>query len=309
MQVKRSHLMPPVLGFIGLGIMGKPMALNLLRAGYPLHVFARRAQAAAPLIDAGAVAARGADELAAASDVVLTMVSDTPDVRDLVLRADGILAGASAGTVLVDMSTISATVTRQLAAQLAEKGVEMLDAPVSGGEQGAVEGALSIMVGGEEATFRRVLPILQVLGKNIVHIGGHGAGQVAKTCNQVLVAQAITAVAEALLLARRAGVDPARVREALLGGFARSRILEVHGERMLRGDYAPGFKAKLHQKDMRIAQEMAHELGIGIPGAALSAQYLNALVGSGEGELDSAAIYRVLARLTQDPAEKPWESG
>jgi 2-hydroxy-3-oxopropionate reductase len=228
--------------------------------------------------------------------VTFTMVSDTPDVEQVILGAEGILKGANPGAVVVDMSTISPAATRALASTLQENGIAMLDAPVSGGERGAREGMLSIMVGGDEAVFQRVLPLFQALGRNIVHVGGHGAGQVAKACNQVLVAQTIAAVSEALILARAAGVDPAKVRQALLGGFAYSKVLEVHGQRMLERDFAPGFKAKLHQKDMRIALETALERGASLPGTALVAQYLNALLGAGKGELDSSALVTILER-------------
>jgi 2-hydroxy-3-oxopropionate reductase len=195
------------------------------------------------------------------------------------------------------MSTISPSVTRDIAARLAEGGVEMLDAPVSGGEKGAIDGTLSIMIGGKAAVFDRVLPVFEVLGSNIVLIGDNGAGQVTKACNQTVIAQTISAIGEAFVLATAAGVDPARVREALLGGFAGSRVLDSHGGRMLAHDFKPGFKSKLHQKDMRIVLETAHELGIALPGAALATQMINALVGSGGGEDDSCAILRLQEQL------------
>jgi len=285
------------LGFIGLGIMGRPMALNLLKAGHTLRVYARRAQSMQPLIAAGAEACATALEVAAASDIVFVMVSDTPDVEQVILGEDGILRGARAGSAVVDMSSISPIATRAIAQQLAQKGVDMLDAPVSGGEGGAINATLSIMVGGKESVFRRALPLFQLMGKNIVHVGDHGAGQTAKVCNQVVVAVTITAVGEALILASKAGADPAKVRQALLGGFAGSRILDVHGQRMLSRDFKPGFKTRLHQKDMRIALDTAHELGIGLPAASMAAQYLDALVGNGEGDLDSSAIVKVLERM------------
>lgn len=285
------------VGFIGLGIMGKPMALNLLRAGYPLTVHARRRESMAPLADAGAVPAESPRAVAKASDVVFVMVSDTPDVEAVVVGPGGILEGARADSVVVDMSTGAPLAARELAARLAERSVRMLDAPVSGGEAGAVAGTLSIMVGGEAEVLARVRPLLEKLGKTIVHVGDHGAGQVAKACNQIVAAVTVEAVAEALVLARRVGVDPAKVREALLGGFAYSRVLEVHGKRMLEGDFKPGFKARLHQKDLRIVLETAHRLGLALPATALAAQHMNALVGSGGGELDSSALVQVLQRL------------
>jgi len=289
--------MPDRIAFIGLGIMGRPMALNLRRAGYELAVYARRPESMEPLAAAGAMTWGSPAEAALQADVIFTMVADTSDVEQVVLGPGGVLEGATAGAVLVDMSTISASATRALAQRLAGAGLAMLDAPVSGGELGAIEGTLSIMVGGEAPVFERVRPLFEVLGRNIVHVGGNGAGQVCKSCNQIVVGATIAGVAEAILLARAAGVDPARVREALLGGFAASRILEVHGQRMIEGNFAPGFKARLHQKDMRIVGEAAHELGLGLPGAAAIAQYLNALVGQGLGELDSAAIYKVLESM------------
>jgi 2-hydroxy-3-oxopropionate reductase len=285
------------VGYIGLGIMGRPMALNLLKAGHRLWVFGRRAEAMAPLVAAGATACGSAREVAEHVDVVFTNVSDTPDVEEVLLGPNGVSHGARSGTVVVDNSTIAPSATRRIAETLRAKGIEMLDAPVSGGQQGAIDGTLSVMVGGATATFQRVLALLQAIGRNIVHVGDSGAGQVAKACNQVVIAQTVAAVAEGLLLATAAGVDPARVREALLGGFAASRALEVHGQRMLDRNYAPGFLARLHQKDMRIVLETAHELGLPLPGAALVTQYINALVGRGDGELDSAALATVLEQM------------
>ena len=286
------------VGFIGLGIMGRPMALSLLRSGVALSVHARRRESMTPLVEAGATVCATPAELAACCDLVITMVSDTPDVEQVILGYDGIIEGIASGSVVVDMTTISPAATRIIARVLAERGVAMLDAPVSGGEAGAVAGTLSIMVGGERSAFERCLPLFEAMGGAIVHVGGSGAGQVCKSCNQVVVGATIAGVAEAILLARASGVDPAKVREALLGGFAGSRILEVHGQRMIDGAFEPGFKARLHQKDMRIVAETAHELGLALPTAALVAQYLNALVGSGRGEEDSAALYRVVAGMS-----------
>ncbi len=284
------------VGFIGLGIMGQPMALNLIKAGHQLIVHARRSESMQPLIAAGARAAASPAAVAREATLIFTMVSDTPDVESVILGPEGIIEGASPGSVVIDMSTISPSVTRAIAARLAEVGVAMLDAPVSGGESGAKSGTLSIMVGGEPGPFERVRPLFEVLGENLVHVGPSGAGQVCKSCNQIVVGATIAGVAEAILLARESGVDPAKVREALLGGFAKSRILEVHGLRMIEGDYRPGFKARLHQKDMRIVLEAAHELGLPLSTAALVAQWLNALVGRGGGEDDSAAIFEVIRR-------------
>ena len=285
------------VGFIGLGIMGKPMALNLMKGGYPLWVYGRRADSMAPLAAAGAIVCASPEEAARAADITFIMVSDTQDVEQVILGPKGVLSGARPGAIVVDMSTISPVATRSLAARLMDTGVEMLDAPVSGGEAGALNAALSLMVGGKPEIFNRVKPLFEQMGKKIVHIGANGAGQVAKACNQIVVSLTIEAVAEAVAFARRNGVDPGRVREALLGGFAGSRILEVHGQRMLDHDFPPGFKVRLHQKDLRIVMETAHRMGIALPGTALVAQHLNALIGSGEGELDSSALIKVIERL------------
>ncbi len=281
-------------GFIGLGIMGRPMALNLRKAGHDLFVHARRAESMEPLVESGAIACASPAEVARQADIVFTMVSDTPDVEQVILGTDGVLEGVRSGSLVVDMSTISPSATRVLAIRLREKGAEMLDAPVSGGEAGAVDGVLSIMVGGSGAAFEWALPLLEVMGRNIVHVGKNGAGQVCKACNQVVISQTMAAVGEAILMARASGVDPAKVRAALLGGSAYSKILEIHGQRMIDADYRPGFKAGLHRKDLRIVLGAADELGIALPGTALVSQYLNALVGRGLGDLDSSALFRVL---------------
>ena len=289
------------IGFIGLGIMGRPMALNLIEAGYDLVVHARRAESMAPLAQAGAETCPTPAEVARRASILFTMVADTPDVEQVIL-GDGnagtaIIDGVQPGAVVVDMSTISASATRFMNERLRGVGAELLDAPVSGGDVGAIAGTLSIMVGGSDAAFARVLPLFEAMGKNIVHVGDSGAGQVCKACNQVVISQTIAGVGEAMLLARASGVDGAKVREALLGGFANSRVLELHGQRMLDERYEPGFKCALFQKDMRLVLEAAHELGLALPGAAQAAQLINALVGQGDGELDSAAIYRAQRRL------------
>ena len=226
------------------------------------------------------------------------MVADTPDVEQVILGEQGVIHGAQAGSVVVDMSTISPSATRHIAEMLGKQAIQMLDAPVSGGEQGAIDGTLSIMVGGKAEVFAQVLPVFEVLGKNIVHVGEHGAGQVTKTCNQIVIAQTLVAVSEAFILARVSGVDPAKVRAALLGGFAASRVLETHGQRILQHNFKPGFKARLHQKDLRISMEAAHEMGVALPGAALATQYLNALIGEGLGEEDSSAIATILEKVS-----------
>lgn len=286
------------VGFIGPGIMGRPMALNLMKGGHKLWAYARRPEALQPLTAAGATACATPSEVAAHADVIFTIVSDTPDVEGMIFGDQGIASNARPGTVIVDMSTISPTATKAFAERLAGLGIEMLDAPVSGGETGAINATLSIMAGGKAEVFERVRPLFECMGKNIIHVGGNGAGQVAKACNQIVVAVTIEAVAEALTFARKNGADPAKVREALLGGFAGSKILEVHGKRMLDHDFRPGFKVGLHQKDMRIVMETAHQLGLVLPAAALVTQHLNALMGSGDADLDSSAVVKVLERMS-----------
>lgn len=278
------------IGYIGLGVMGQACANNLLKAGYPLWVYARRPEQMRQLAEAGAQVCTSPQTLATHCDIIFTNVSDTKDVEEVILGAQGIIHGAQAGSTVIDMSTISPSVTRQIAAALARKDINMLDAPVSGGSQGAIDGTLSIMVGGKDEVFRKVLSVLQVMGKNIVHVGEHGAGQVSKACNQVVITQTLAAVAEAFALAVASGVDPAKVRQALLGGSAGSRILEVHGQRMLTHNFTPGFKAKLHRKDLRIVQQFADELAIELPGTKLAASYIDAIADAGLGEADSSVI-------------------
>jgi 2-hydroxy-3-oxopropionate reductase len=286
------------IGFIGPGIMGGPMALNLMKGGYKLWGYARRPEAMKKLVDAGATACTSAAEVAKHADVTFLIVSDTPDVESVIFGENGIAKGARKGSVIVDMSTISPTATKVFAERLAKQGVEMLDAPVSGGEGGAISGTLSIMVGGKTKVFEQVKPLFECMGKNIVHVGDNGAGQVAKSCNQIVVAVTIQAVAEALTFASKNGADAAKVRDALMGGFAGSKVMEVHGKRMLDNDFKPGFKVGLHQKDMRIVMETAHQLGVALPAAALVTQNLNALMGTGDSELDSAAIVKVVKRMS-----------
>jgi 2-hydroxy-3-oxopropionate reductase len=286
------------LGFIGLGIMGRPMALNLRKAGHAVWVHARRADSMKPLSEAGATACASPKEVAAQADITFICVSDTPDVEQVILGDGGLIHGVRPGSVVVDMSTISPAATRRYAEELKKRGAEMLDAPVSGGEVGAVNGTLSIMVGGAAQVFERVQPFFAAMGKNIVLVGGNGAGQVAKACNQIVVAVTIEAVSEAITFARKNGVDAAKVRDALMGGFAGSKILEVHGKRMLDNEFKPGFKTKLHQKDLKIVMDTAHQLGLALPGTALVAQHLNALMGAGDGELDSSAIVKVIERAS-----------
>lgn len=292
------------LAFIGLGIMGRPMARHLMRAGHAMRVYARRAEAMQPLVDAGAVACASSAEAARGSDIIFVMVSDTPDVEQIVLGPGGVIEAAGAGAVVVDMSTISPVATRGIAARLVERGIEMLDAPVSGGEKGALDASLSIMVGGKPDVFARVKPLFDLMGKNVVHIGANGAGQVAKACNQIVGAVTLEAIAEGMTLVRKNGVDPARARAALLGGYAWSRVLELHGGRMVSRDFTPGFKAKLHRKDLRIVVDTAAQLNIALPQSSLIAQHLNALVGMGHGEDDSAAVVKVIERMSRVDVEE-----
>ena len=286
------------VGFVGLGIMGRPMALNVLKSGHELSVWARRAETMRPLIDAGALAVGSPAELAEAVDVLVTMVADAPDVQSVMLGEQGVVLGARPGLVAIDMSTIQPAAARRIALQLQASGVEFLDAPVSGGEIGAVAGTLSVMVGGSAAAFAKARPVLESMGKNIVHVGESGAGQVAKAANQILTGVGVLAVAEALNFARRNGADPARVRDALLGGSAASKVLENHGQRMLERNFAPGFKSWMHQKDMNIIMQCAHERGIALPAAGVAAQMFNAMVGSGLGEEDSVAMLKLLEMLS-----------
>ncbi len=291
------------VGFIGLGLMGRPMALNLLKAGHKLHVWSRRRESMQPLLEAGAGDCASAAELARRAPITISIVADAPDVEEVTLGEHGVAAGAGPGHIHVDMSTIAPAAAQGIAARLEGRGISMLDAPVSGGEVGAVAGSLTIMAGGEEGVFEAVRPLFEAMGKAATYIGESGAGQVAKACNQILTGVGVAAVAEALNFAARSGVDATRVREALLGGFAYSRILENHGQRMLDRNFQPGFKAWMHQKDMRIVMEEAHRLGLALPSSAATAQMFNAMVGSGLGEDDSVAMLKLLERMSGGAAE------
>lgn len=291
------------IGFVGLGIMGRPMALHLVAAGHEVCVWSRRAESMAPVIAGGARGAASAAEVAAQSEVVISMVADAPDVEQVTLGPQGVAEGAKPGLIHIDMSTIAPSAARAIGERLAQKGVTFLDAPVSGGEVGAVNATLTIMVGGDEAAFNKVLPVLQKLGKSVTHIGASGAGQVTKACNQILTGVGVMMVAEALNFARASGVDPAKVREAMLGGFAYSKVLENHGQRMLDRNFKPGFKAWMHRKDMKIVLDEAHRLGITSPTSAVTAQMFNALVGSGDGELDTISVLALLERMSEPAHE------
>ena len=295
----------PTIGFIGLGIMGKPMARNLMKAGYPLVVHNRSQGAVAELSKEGAKAAGSPQEVAAQSEVVILMLPDSPDVELVMSGERGVFAGIRRGGLMIDMSTISPVVARRLAKEAEAKGVEMLDAPVSGGEAGAINATLSIMVGGSEDAFKRALPIFQALGKNIVHIGDAGAGQVTKAANQVVVGLTIAAVSEALVLAAKAGVDPAKVRQALLGGFAQSKILDAHGQKMLDRNFKPGFRIRLHEKDLSIALATGKEYGVPLLLTGVVDQMMNSMKANGNGELDHAGLVTLVEQMAgQATADK-----
>jgi 2-hydroxy-3-oxopropionate reductase len=293
----------PNLGFIGLGVMGQPMALNLCKAGHRLSVYARNPSQIAGLQAAGAAVVDSPWSVAQAAEILFINVSDDAALETVLFGPQGAAAGLGAGSIVVDMGTTSPACTRQLAAHLAERNVSLLDAPVSGGEAGAIAGTLSIMAGGPEAAFQRVLPLFQIIGGSIVHVGENGAGQVAKACNQIVISAALLGVAEALTFAAHQGVNAGKVRHALLGGSAYSKILDIHGQRMLEHNFKPGFKAKLHLKDLGIVLDEAQKTGMALPATALAAQMMNALVGSGDnssgGELDSSALINVIQQLNR----------
>jgi 2-hydroxy-3-oxopropionate reductase len=292
--------MGEIIGFIGLGVMGRPMAKHLVAKGYPLVAHNRSRAAVDDLVAAGATAAESPAAVASQATVVITMVPDTPDVTQVLTGRNGVLTTLRPDTIVIDMSSISPVATVTLASQVAAAGGTMLDAPVSGGEIGAVNATLSIMVGGDEVAFARVRPVLACMGHpdRIVHVGSApGSGQICKVCNQIAIGGALAGVSEALAVARKAGVHPERVREALLGGFAASRVLEVHGERMIKKNYVPGFRTRLYQKDLRLANEVAAAHGVAIPATAVVTQLVNALIASGGADQDYSAVGTVLFDL------------
>jgi len=289
--------MRPLVGVIGLGIMGAPMARNLLRAGFPLVVWNRTAARADALVAEGAQLAASPREVAQQAAITITMLSDSPDVEAVYRDPNGILAGTGSGDVLVDMSTIAPRVARELAQEAAERGATLLDAPVSGGDTGAQEGTLSIMVGGDAAALALARPVLEALGSRITHVGESGAGQVVKACNQIVVGLTLEALGEALVLGSKAGVDPAAIVEALGGGLAASRVLEVRGPKLLARDFAPGFKLDLHAKDLAIVLATARELGVALPGTAIVDQLFHAEQSRGHGEADNSTVVRALEAL------------
>src|SRR6266516_7951805 len=289
--------MPDRISFIGLGIMGKPMAHNLLKAGFPVIVHNRHQEVTDEFVAAGASAGARPRDIAASCDVLISMLPDSPQVEEVLVGPDGIVEGARAGLIVIDMSTISPIVTRTLADRLAAHGLAMLDAPVSGGDKGAIAGTLSIMVGGEEDIFKRCMPIFQALGKTIVHVGGNGAGQVVKACNQIVVALIIEAVSEALVLGSKAGVDPAKILQVLNGGLAANRVIELRGASMLAHDFTPGGRVRFHHKDLGFALETARRYGVSLPVTALVDQMLASLEVRGHGDLDHSALLTYLEDL------------
>jgi 2-hydroxy-3-oxopropionate reductase len=294
----------PLIGFIGLGIMGKPMARNLMKAGYSLVVHNRSRGAVDELSKEGAQAARNSGEVAARSEILITMLPDSPDVELVYTGENGVFAGAKPGMLLIDMSSISPVVARKLAGEAEKRGLDMIDAPVSGGEAGAISATLSIMIGGKAAAVERAMPIFQVLGNNIVHVGDAGAGQVTKAANQMVVGTTIAIVSEALVLAAKAGVDPAKVRQALLGGFAQSKVLDAHGQKMLDRNFKPGFRIRLHEKDMKIALATGSEYGVPLMVSSQVAQMMTAMKSMGNGDLDHSGLVRFVEQLAQTELSK-----
>lgn len=287
----------PSVGFVGLGIMGMPMARNLLRAGHEVVVLDILPAPVEELVADGATTAATPREVAAATDVMITMLPDSPEVEAVYLGPDGVLAAARAGWLAIDMSSISPRVARELATRAEAAGAEMLDAPVSGGDKGAIAGTLSIMVGGSEAGFARAHPVLQALGTTIVHVGPSGAGQVAKVCNQVVVAMVIEAVSEALVLGVKAGVDPARIVDVLQGGLASTKVLEMRGDNILGGRFDPGFRVRLHLKDLKNALELAREAGVVMPATVEVEQLMQRMRIAGRGDYDHSGLVTVLEDL------------
>ena len=288
------------LGFIGLGIMGAPMAQHLLNAGHQLFVHSR-GKLPQGLLDGGATVCANATEVAQKADTVLLMLPDTPDVATVLFGENGVAAGLSAGKTVIDHSSIDPIATRGFAERIQALGCDYLDAPVSGGEVGAKAASLTIMVGGTQAAFDRVQPLFALMGKNITLVGDVGAGQICKVANQIIVALNIAAVGEALTFASKAGADPARVRQALMGGFASSRILEVHGERMIKRQFAPGFRIALHQKDLNLALQSARSLNMALPQTAMAAQLMQTCAALGHGQADHSALVRAIETMAQHP--------
>jgi 2-hydroxy-3-oxopropionate reductase len=291
------------VGFIGLGIMGAPMAANLQAGGVKLYLHDQKNPPAA-LIEGGATVCTSGAEVAKRADIIIVMVPDTPHVEAVLFDADGVAAGLSTGKVVVDMSSISPMATKEFAKKINKLGCDYLDAPVSGGEVGAKAASLTIMVGGGEEAFGRVKPLFDLMGKNITLVGGNGDGQTTKVANQIIVALNIQAVSEALLFASKAGADPAKVRQALMGGFAASRILEVHGERMVKRTFAPGFRIELHQKDLNLALQGAKSMGVSLPNTANVQELMNSCAAHGGSGLDHSALCQAIERMSNHQIAK-----
>jgi 2-hydroxy-3-oxopropionate reductase len=285
------------LGFIGLGIMGKPMAEHLLKAGNTLYVYDVVPQCVADLKQQGVIACASSKEVAGKAGIVFVIVPDTPNVEEVLFGKNGVAEGIKKGSIVVDMSSISPIATKEFAKKLKAMGVEMLDAPVSGGQVGAQNASLSIMVGGQTEIFEKIKPYFELMGTNIVLVGGNGDGQTCKVANQIIVALNIEAVGEALLFASKAGADPAKVRTALMGGFAHSRILELHGEKMIKRTFQPGFRIRLHQKDLNLALESARKMGMSLPNTATAQELFNSMAAHGGSDLDHSALVQALERL------------
>ena len=293
------------IGFIGLGIMGAPMAGHLIKGGHQVFLYSIPSVPQA-LIDAGGTACANGKEVAQRADIVITMVPDTPHVEAALFGDNGVASGLSKGKIVVDMSSISPLATKDFAKKINALGCEYLDAPVSGGEVGAKAASLTIMIGGSEAAFAKVKPLFELMGKNITLVGGNGDGQTTKVANQIIVALTIEAVGEALLYAAKAGADPAKVRQALMGGFASSRILEVHGDRMVKRNFEPGFRIELHQKDLNLALSTGRQLGVSLPNTATCQELFNACAANGGAAWDHAAMVRALEKLANfEIGQKP----
>jgi len=291
------------IGFVGLGIMGKPMAGNLIKGGHTLFLHSRSG-VPQELTAAGGIACDSASKVAQKSEIIILMLPDTPDVEKVLFGPEGVVNGLTAGKTVVDMSSISPIETKQFAKRINGLGCEYVDAPVSGGEVGAKNAALTIMVGGNQATFDKVKPLLELMGKNITLVGGNGDGQTCKVCNQIIVALNIEAVSEALVFASKAGADPAKVRQALMGGFAASRILEAHGERMIKRTFNPGFRIELHQKDLNLALAGARALGLALPNTAGTQQLMSACVANGGGGWDHSGLVKALELMAKHEVAK-----
>lgn len=284
------------IGFIGLGIMGAPMAGHLVAAGHTVYINTR-SKVPQELINSVAIACANPAEVASKADIIITMVPDTPDVEKVLFGNNGVSSGISKGKIVIDMSSISPIATKEFAKKINDLGCEYLDAPASGGQLGAKSASLTIMVGGNEATFAKVKPVLDLMGKNITLVGPNGAGQITKVANQIIVALNIEAVAEALVFAAKAGADPAKVRQALIGGFASSKILEVHGERMISRSFDPGFRIELHQKDLNLALSSAKALGVSLPNTATAQELFNSCSAYGGNAWDHSAMVKALEKM------------